>query len=140
MANNDGPLNSPELYKLIPLSSKPHTKKGLSRIWAAGFYSASGFKRAFTHEAAFRQECVLFVVLLVPLILMPLSFYWKALLLLAQSLLLIVEILNSAIESVVDLASPDYHDLAKGAKDMGSAAVFLTLSINAVLWAMALLQ
>jgi diacylglycerol kinase (ATP) len=121
-------------------NTKPTPKIGLARIWAAGIYSVSGFKRAFVQEAAFRQECLLFGLLLIPLTLLPLDITWKALLLLAQSFILIVEILNSAIESVVDLASPEYHDLAKGAKDMGSAAVLMTIVVCGALWVLALSQ
>ena len=85
-------------------------------------------------EAAFRQECWAAAVALLILALLPLSLAWKGLLLLAGACVLIVELLNSSIEAVVDMASPEYHALAKRAKDFGSAAVLLAILVNAVLW------
>ena len=69
---------------------------------------------------------------------LPLSFVWKGLLFFATAAILVVELLNSAIESVVDLASPEYHLLAKRAKDLGSAAVFISIVIAVVLWGSAI--
>jgi diacylglycerol kinase (ATP) len=69
-----------------------------------------------------------------------LSSEWKGLLFLATTAVLVVELLNSAIESVVDLASAEYHDLAKRAKDIGSAAVFVSIALALLLWSGALLS
>lgn len=110
-------------------------KKGLTRLWNALGYSRDGIRAAWRHEAAFREEILLAVVAI------PLAFYLgetgveRALLVSCIILILIVEILNSAVEAVVDKASPEKHDLAKRAKDMGSAAVLFALINAAVIWA-----
>lgn len=119
--------------------SKEITKKtGLARIFAAFLYSKDGLKAAFASEAAFRQELFLFIVFLPILYYLPITHVYKAVLLLANTLVLIVELLNSAIEAIVNLASPEYHDLAKQAKDMGSAAVLVSLGISLALWGYAI--
>ena len=109
-------------------------KSGLARIIDATGYSISGIKAAFTGEAAFRQE------LLLALILGGASF-WLArtvtewlLLILPVLMLLVVELLNSAIESVVDRVGNEIHELSGRAKDMGSAAVFFSLTMIVVSW------
>jgi len=112
----------------------------LQRIWKACIYSKDGLIAAIKSEAAFRQELVLFFIALLFLCFIPLALEAKLLLLLAHSIVLIVEILNSAIEAAVDLTSPEYNRLAKKAKDMGSAAVFLSLTITACLWGILLLS
>ena len=103
------------------------------------FYSLQGLRHAIKNEAAFRQEAILVVIALILLPFLPLSLPWKALLFFATCSILIVELLNSAIESVVDLVSPEYHELAGRAKDFGSAAVLLCLVMIGVVWAIALL-
>lgn len=109
-------------------------KKGCARILAAFRYSIYGLQAAFKGEAAFRQEISLFLVFLPILYYLPVTSSFKCLLLMSNTLVLIVELLNSAIEAVVDLASPDYHNLAKQAKDMGSAAVLISLLLSLILW------
>ena len=110
-------------------------KKGLTRLWNALGYSRDGIAAAWHHEAAFREEILLATIAI------PLAFYLgktgvdRALLVGSIILILIVEILNSAVEAVVDKASPEKHDLAKRAKDMGSAAVLFSLTNAAVIWA-----
>jgi len=106
----------------------------LQRIWKGSIYSKEGLLAAIKSEAAFRQELVLFFIALPILFFIPISLEGKLLLLTAHSIVLIVEILNSAIEAVVDLAAPEYSRLAKRAKDMGSAAVFLSLLLTASIW------
>ena len=107
---------------------------GIDRLFRAFGWSMSGFKAAFMKEAAFRQE------LFVCIILAPLGFYLgetgleKALLLGSLMLVLIVELLNSAVEAAVDRISKEQHELAGQAKDMGSAAVFLSLLNVAIVW------
>ena len=113
-------------------------KTGIARIFAAFSYSADGLGAAFKHQSAFRQEIVIYILLLPLLYLLPVSLFFKCLLFSANTLVLIVELLNSAVESVVDLVSPDYNIYAKRAKDMGSAAVLLSLLLVAGLWASAL--
>lgn len=110
---------------------------GIPRVIAAFFYSIAGLRATFRQEAAFRQELVLYLLLLPLLFLLPLPIWLKCILFMANTAVLIVELLNSAIEAVVDMVSPDYHLLAKQAKDMGSAAVFLTLIMTGLFWAYA---
>ena len=120
------------------MDEKPAAKTGFARIWAAFYYSLYGLWFAVRNESAFRQELCLFVILLVILFFLPLSITFKCILFFANSIVLIVELLNSAIESVVDLSSPEYNVLAKRAKDLGSAAVFVSLILALVLWLVAL--
>ena len=114
-------------------------KKGLTRLWNALGYSRDGLSAAWKNEAAFREEVLLAAVAI------PLAFYLgntgidRALMVGSIILILIVEILNSGLEAVVDKASPEKHELAKRAKDMGSAAVLLSLINAAVIWACVLL-
>ncbi|WP_273777199.1 MULTISPECIES: diacylglycerol kinase [unclassified Acinetobacter] len=115
-------------------------KNGLKRIVNAAGYSISGFKSAFKHEAAFRQ------IILLNAILIPLSFFVEvsageqALLILVCLLAMIVELFNSAIEAVVDRISLDRHELSKNAKDMGSAAQFVALTMIFITWTLILLK
>lgn len=113
---------------------KPKPQKGLMRIWYATRYSMNGLRLAVTQEAAFRQELCLYIVLLVVLFFLPLPLVFKCVLLLVNTIVLLVELLNSAIESIIDMTSPDYHELAKKGKDLGSAAVFISLALVVVLW------
>ena len=116
----------------------PKPRGGVARIFRAFFYSMAGIKSALQHEAAFRQDMMLGIVL-VPLSLwLPLDTTMKVLLNVIWLLLLTTELLNSAIEAIVDMTSPGYHELAKRAKDMGSAAVFMMLTALTVAWAVAL--
>ncbi len=107
---------------------------GITRIINAAGYSWLGFKAAFRHEAAFRQE------LFLCLILTPIALYYapgyanKAILLASLVFILLIEILNSAIEAVVDRFGDEIHPLAGRAKDMGSAAVLLAFVITALIW------
>jgi diacylglycerol kinase (ATP) len=120
------------------MNRKRTTKTGIARIWAAFFYSLNGLRFAISNEAAFRQEICILVFVLVVLLFLPLSLFWKGLLFFATTSTLVVELLNSAIESVVDIASPEYHDLAKRAKDLGSAAVLVSIVLAIVLWGVAI--
>lgn len=110
------------------------SKSGLVRIWRAFFYSLAGFSAALKYEHAFRQELFLVLALLPLAVFLPLSIGEKALLISTLLLVLVVELLNSAIEAVVDRISLDNHDLSKRAKDLGSAAVFLSCVIVIVIW------
>lgn len=109
-------------------------RRGLQRIWNAMFYSFDGFRAAFRHEAAFRQE-VLIAVILVPLALAThVNGAGKAVMIASVLLVLIVELLNSGIEAVTDRISLEDHALAKRAKDLGSAAVMVSLVNVPVVW------
>ena len=117
---------------------KPESKKGLARVISALRYSLQGIVACYRNEEAFRQEAIVFGVLLVAIVLIPVSGLIKLLLFTVNSLVLIVELLNSAVEAVVDRVSPEYDELAGRAKDMGSAAVLLSLVVAAAAWAYAL--
>ncbi len=109
-------------------------KRGLRRLINALGYSRDGIAAAWRNEAAFRQEIGLAAIALPLAITLGKSGVERALLLGSVVLILIVEILNSAVEAVVDKASPEKSELAKRAKDMGSAAVLLSLLNAAAVW------
>jgi diacylglycerol kinase (ATP) len=112
---------------------------GLTRILRAFGYSLQGFRACFRHEAAFRQE-VLAAVLLIPLGLwLGTDGVEKALLVGSWLLVMIVELLNSAVEATVDRFGPEQHPLAGRAKDIGSAAVLLSITLAAAVWGLILL-
>ncbi len=113
-------------------------KTGVQRLWRAVGYSLHGFTSAFRHEEAFRQEALLAAVLIPVALLLNVSGLGKALMVASVVLVLIVELLNSAIEAAVDRVSLDQHRLAKRAKDIGSAAVFLSLVNLAAVWILVL--
>ncbi len=113
-------------------------KTGLRRLINALGYSRDGLKTAYKNEDAFRQE-VLLAVILIPLAFVVESAAIPRTLLVGSVLLvLIVELLNSAVEATVDRISLDHHQLAKRAKDIGSAAVLLSLVNLAVVWGLIL--
>lgn len=123
-----------------PLEESPFKgKTGLRRLMNAFGYSMDGFKAAYQHEDAFRQEVWLSIVLI------PLAFYLehealhRVLMVGSVILVMIVELLNSAVEAVVDRVSIERHALAKRAKDIGSAAVLLALLNLTVIWGLILL-
>ena len=127
---------------MTPTPEAPNAQKsrtGLHRLWHATRYSFDGL-RAGWGQAAFRQEA------LAALVLLPLSLWlggnWVEVALLGGSVLLVlvVELLNSGIEAAVDRIGPEWHLLSKQAKDMGSAAVLLTVLLCAGVWAAALYQ
>ena len=109
-------------------------KPGLTRLIDATGYSIRGLRTCFTHEAAFRQETLAFLVLLPLSVLLARTVLQWLLLIAPLLLLLIVELLNSAIETVVDRVGPEQHELSGRAKDMGSAAVMITLVLAACCW------
>ncbi len=112
-------------------------RTGLSRVWHAAGYSVAGL-RAGWYETAFRQEC------LAALVLIPLAFWlggnWVETALLAGSvvMVMVVELLNTAVETAIDRVGPEWHDLSKRAKDMGSAAVLMSILVCAAIWLAAL--
>lgn len=110
----------------------------LGRILNACKYSAHGLCATFKDEAAFRQILFLSLFLLVLLWILPLSMMERGVLLIPLGISIITELLNSAIENIVDLASPDIHPLAKKAKDMGSAAQMMALILIFVVWSLVL--
>lgn len=117
----------------------PHKgKTGFERLRRAFFYSIEGLIAAYRGEDAFRQEVLLAVVLIPVALLSPVSAIAKALLIGSVLLVLIVELLNSAIEAITDRVSLENHVLAKRAKDFGSAAVMLSVINVVVVWLLVL--
>jgi diacylglycerol kinase (ATP) len=121
-------------------TSEFKSKSGLMRIFKAFTYSMHGFKSAWQNEHAFRQELVLVVVGVIVALLLPVPAYEKVALIAVLIVVLIVELMNSAIEAVVDRVSLERHSLSKNAKDYGSAAVLLTLLIAALTWGIVLYE
>ncbi len=113
-------------------------KKGLRRVFNAFFYSLDGFRAAYKHEDAFRQETLLAAILIPLALWLPATHTGKALMIFSVLLVIMVELLNSAIEATVDRISLDRHDLAKRAKDIGSAAVLVSLINVVAVWALVL--
>jgi len=116
----------------------PAKKKGLANIWAAIVYSAEGLRACFRSEEAFRIESILSVFLIPLAVILGETALETAMLLFSIVLVLLVELLNSAIEAVVDRVSLDYHELSKKAKDIASGAVFVSLMTFLLIWSVLL--
>ncbi|HSD39314.1 MAG TPA: diacylglycerol kinase [Rhodocyclaceae bacterium] len=114
-------------------------KTGLTRLWNALHYSIAGLKDAYRLEDAFRQEVLLAAVLIPAAILIPVSGIAHALMIGSVLLVLIVELLNSAIEATVDRVGLEKHLLSKRAKDIGSAAVLVALLNVVAVWSCVLI-
>ena len=130
------PDGSPTSLRDLPVNPQKN-RRGLVRVWHATGYSLAGLKAGW-HETAFRQEAVASIVLL------PAAFWlgrsWVESVLLGGTvvLVMIIELLNTGIETAIDRIGPEWHDLSKRAKDMGSAAVLLSIVLCAGTWLMAL--
>lgn len=109
--------------------------KGFKRLVNACFFSAAGFKATWEHEEAFRQEVMLFVATTPLALWLGETTIEKLLLIGSIVLVMLVELLNTAVESVVDRVGFEHHELSGRAKDIGSAAVMLSLAWAAVTWA-----
>ena len=107
---------------------------GLKRIVFSVVYSVKGLVAAFRHEAAFRQELMVAAVGLPVAFLLDVSRTERLLLIMVTVMLLVVELVNSAVEAVVDRIGPEFHELSGRAKDMGSGAVFLSLLLWFYVW------
>lgn len=114
-------------------------KTGLPRLWQALLNSRDGLRAAWRYEDAFRMDVLLAVGLLPAAFLVEVGVVERALLVASVLQLLIVELLNSAMEAAVDHTSLAHHPLAKRAKDMGSAAVLISLLLLAAVWGLVLL-
>lgn len=114
-------------------------KTGFRRLVNALGYSLAGFRAAYKHEDAFRQEVLLASILIPLAFFLPASLIGRALMIGSVLLVIIVELINSGIEATVDRISLDSHDLAKRAKDIGSAAVLVSLINVVVIWALVLM-
>ena len=113
---------------------KPENKANFQRVVRAAGYSLKGLKAAYIHEAAFRQE-VWIAIILIPLALFLGNGVIEKILLIGSVLLvMIAELLNSAVESVVDRIGSEFHELSGRAKDIGSAAVFMAMVLLAITW------
>ena len=129
----EGPIPAASVQS--PFKGKP----GLARLVLALRNSVSGFRDAWRHEAAFREEVALASVLVPIACLLPVSGIERAILVASVLLVPIVELLNSSVEAAVDRISLERHSLSKRAKDLGAAAVLAALGQVAVVWALVLL-
>lgn len=118
------------------MTRPPHSRRasGLKRLPGALRYSWQGLVAAWQHEPAFRQELALFIVLCPLALWLDTSPVKKLLLIGSMVIVLVVELLNSALEALADAFSPDYHALVGRAKDLASAAVFVSLMLSAAVW------
>lgn len=123
-----------------PYGQQMKSKGGISRVFKALGYTWDGLKAAAEHEEAFKQELYVIVPLAIAAWCVPVSFLERALLFAVLMLILIVELINSAIEANTDHISLERHPLAKRAKDMGSAAVFLAIVVAVSVWVCVLWQ
>lgn len=116
-----------------------YNEKGFKRFINAIFFSYAGFKATWKHEEAFRQEVIVFLVAV------PLAFWLgknnieQILLIASVVLVMVVELLNTAVETVVDRVGVEYHKLAERAKDIGSAAVMLSILLSITTWLLILI-
>jgi diacylglycerol kinase (ATP) len=131
-------MNAPASHG--PRNERPSKgKTGLRRIWNALRYSLDGLREAYRNEAAFRQEVWLAAVLIPLALVLPAGGVGRALMIASVLLVVIVELINSAIEAAIDRISLEHHNLSKRAKDAGSAAVLIALINVLVTWSLVLL-
>jgi diacylglycerol kinase (ATP) len=119
-------------------SSEFKSKGGLKRIASAFRYSIDGFLHAWRNEHAFRQELMVALPAAIVALVLKISAFEKLALIVVLGLVLLVELINAAIEAVVDRVSLERHPLSKAAKDLGSAAVALAIAMAASTWAVVL--
>ena len=113
---------------------------GIKRILKAFIYSYEGFKASFKTEAALRQDLIVCVIGLIAVIFLPTSLFTKAILISSLIFILLMELINTAIEVVIDRISDDYHELSKKAKDIGSLLVLLSFVNAVIIWLAVLAQ
>lgn len=119
---------------------KPENNHGLKRIFRATGFSMQGLRLAWVHEAAFRQELMLAIIMLPIALWVDITTVERLFLILTLFIVLIVELLNSAIEAVVDRIGDEIHPLSGQAKDVASAAVFMSLALCGITWAVILIS
>jgi len=129
-------MSHPSTHK--PAHQNKPKEKGIARIFKAFGYSMAGLRAAFSGEAAFRQIVLLVAVLLPVAFVLDVTRVERALLISVLLVALIIELLNSAIEAAIDRISLERHPLSKRAKDMGSAAQLLALTLIALTWVVVL--
>ncbi|MFM2481984.1 diacylglycerol kinase [Celerinatantimonas sp. YJH-8] len=115
-----------------------HTRTGVSRIIYATRYSIQGFRFAWKNEAAFRQEVMVAIPLIIISFFLPVTVVEQILMISSLVGVIICELLNSAIEAVVDRIGPDWHELSGLAKDLGSAAVLVAICLAILTWVLIL--
>lgn len=116
------------------MNNKPPVRTGMVRIFYAFGYTFSGLKHAIKYEDAFRQEAILFTIATIAMFFIPMNNELRLMIFFSQIFVMVTELLNIGIESIVDLASPEYHELAKQAKDVASASVFLSFLVPVIIW------
>ena len=116
-----------------------YNEKGLKRLINAMMFSWAGFKATWKHEEAFRQEVIVFFLIIPLVIWLEKDRIETVLLIVSVGWVLVVELLNSAIESVVDRIGSEYHELSGRAKDIGSASVFLSIVLAVITWLLILI-
>ena len=121
--------------ELVAEESPHKGQRGLRRLFNAVFYSLSGLALAFRHESAFRQEIALAAILVPVAMALPVTAVERLLLVLPILLVMVVELLNSSVEAAIDRIGFDTHRLSKRAKDLGSAAVLVSLVALVLAWA-----
>lgn len=126
------------MLAIAAMENPQERRNGLTRLRNALGYSLEGLRAAFRHEDSFRQEVLLAIVLIPVAWLIESTGIGRALMIGSVLLVLIVELVNSAIEAAVDRVSTENHHLAKRAKDIGSAAVFISLLNVVSIWALVL--
>lgn len=129
-------MNQPQAQNPV---NPQKSRRGLDRVWHAFFFSMAGFKAGWS-EPAFRQEAILAIVMLPAAVFLARNWVEFALLAGAVVLVMIVELLNTGIEKAIDRIGPEWHDLSKNAKDLGSAAVLLSLLLCIGIWTAAIYQ
>lgn len=130
------PVNT--TISMDPSTSEFKSKGGLKRIASAFQYSMDGFRHAWRNEHAFRQELMVAVPAAILALLLKISAFQKLALIAVLGLVLLVELINASIEAVVDRVSLERHPLSKAAKDLGSAAVALAITMAGATWAVVL--
>ncbi|MDC5847696.1 diacylglycerol kinase [Vibrio europaeus] len=113
---------------------------GIKRIIDATGYSIKGLTAAWRYEAAFRQEVILLIIMATATFFLPVTKLEQVVMIATLFIVVLVELLNSAIEAVVDRVGSEYHELSGRAKDIGSAAVFVALSLVVVTWGLILVS
>ena len=126
--------------EMPPVGEDKKSSLDPTHVWRAFRYSMAGIAYALRHEDAFKQELALAVLMIPATFFMDVGWTMRTMMIASVLLVLLVELVNSSIEAVVDYISTERHPLAKRAKDMGSAAVFMSLVTCGFVWSVAILM